>query len=299
MNKTYNLVYNEELGAWVAVSEITKAKGKKKKASVAIALSLLSLLNAAHAQVIIGTVNSAGVLSTGTASALADTATQNGGVAIGGHSTASAIQTIAIGGATASAKSAIAIGWASVASQGQGVVLGAYSTAGNQGVALGANVTATGYGSIGIGGDDIKPLWGSSIGGIATVPSVYSSTLASGDASVANGTGSTASTAGAVAVGAMATASGVTGTAVGLYAQATNDYSVALGAGSSAFGVDSTAVGVGSGATSLGASAFGFGAKAMPTKQLRLGTFHQQRPWTASPLVTARHPAVKTQLRSV
>ncbi len=43
MNKTYNLVYNEELGAWVAVSEITKAKGKKKKASVAIALSLFSL----------------------------------------------------------------------------------------------------------------------------------------------------------------------------------------------------------------------------------------------------------------
>ena len=133
MNKTYNLVYNEEQGAWVAVSEITKAKGKKKSA-VAIALSVFSLINVAHAQVIIGTVNSAGVLSTGTASALIDSATQNGGVAIGGRSTASAVQTIAIGGATASSKSAIAIGWASVASQGQGVVLGAYSTAGNQGV---------------------------------------------------------------------------------------------------------------------------------------------------------------------
>ena len=111
MNKAYNLVYSEESGAWVAVSEITKAKGKRRRVSlVAAAVSTLSLFNAAHAQVIIGTVNSAGVLSTGTASALNDSATQNGGVAIGGRSTASAIQTIAIGGATASAKSAIAIG---------------------------------------------------------------------------------------------------------------------------------------------------------------------------------------------
>ena len=47
MNKAYNLVYSEESGAWVAVSEITKAKGKRRRVSlVAAAVSTLSLFNA-------------------------------------------------------------------------------------------------------------------------------------------------------------------------------------------------------------------------------------------------------------
>ena len=251
MNKSFRSVFNEETGTWVAVAENVKANGKKSQlASSAVpVVAVLSFVGFVQAQVLIGSP----FVSGGTGSAFSDTPTQNGGIAIGGHSTASAIQTIALGGATASADSAIALGWSSMASGENAVVLGAYSTAADQGVAVGANVTAAGYGAVAIGGSDVTPILGASIGGISTVPSVYSSTRASGNASVAYGSGSFASTDGAAAIGSMATASGSMGTALGLYARATSDYGVALGAGSVTDAPSSTA------AQAFGVTQFGAG----------------------------------------
>ena len=252
MNKSFRSVFNKETNTWVAVAENTKANGKKSQLAVSAVpvVAVLSFVGFVQAQVLIGSPFVTG----GTGSALADTATQNGGIAIGGHSTASAIQTIALGGATASAQSAIALGWSSVASGEEAVALGVYSTAASQGVAVGANVTASGYGAVAIGGDDVTPIWGANIGGIAAVPSVYSSTHASGNASVAYGSGALASTDGATAIGTMATASGSMGTALGLYARATSDYGVALGAGSVTDAASTTAT------QAFGVSQFGAGA---------------------------------------
>ena len=41
MNKSYRSIWNESLGAWVAVSELTKARGKRSKSAVALAAAVL------------------------------------------------------------------------------------------------------------------------------------------------------------------------------------------------------------------------------------------------------------------
>ena len=55
MNKSYRSIYNESLGAWVAASEITSARGKKsssKKSALASGaiLALSVLASSAYAQ---------------------------------------------------------------------------------------------------------------------------------------------------------------------------------------------------------------------------------------------------------
>ena len=76
MNKSYRTVWNEALGAWVAASEITKARGKpsKSKLAAAILTGFMGASPAVHAQY---TGNQANYGSTTTGSA------GNTGVAIG------------------------------------------------------------------------------------------------------------------------------------------------------------------------------------------------------------------------
>ena len=51
MNKSYRSIYNEELGAWVAVAENVPAKGKKGKAGgVVMAAAVIANAAAAVAQ---------------------------------------------------------------------------------------------------------------------------------------------------------------------------------------------------------------------------------------------------------
>jgi hypothetical protein len=55
MNKTYRSIWNESLGAWVATSENTAARGKRSKSAISQAVALAVLLggvglNVAHAQ---------------------------------------------------------------------------------------------------------------------------------------------------------------------------------------------------------------------------------------------------------
>ena len=53
MNKSYRSIWNESLGAWVAVSEVASARGKRSKRSVvgaAVALVIAAGAGAAHAQ---------------------------------------------------------------------------------------------------------------------------------------------------------------------------------------------------------------------------------------------------------
>ena len=58
MNQSYKCIYNEQTGAWVAVSELTKNRGKRSKAASVIAGTSLivaaSLAGVTHAQIAIG-----------------------------------------------------------------------------------------------------------------------------------------------------------------------------------------------------------------------------------------------------
>jgi xanthine/uracil permease len=44
MNKVYRVIWNESLGAWVAVSEITKSKGKKSNKAIKSGVLVSSLV---------------------------------------------------------------------------------------------------------------------------------------------------------------------------------------------------------------------------------------------------------------
>ena len=65
MNKSYRSIYNESLGAWVAASEITSARGKKSSSSKKTALAsgailaLGVLMTSANAQLRIGSDSTA------------------------------------------------------------------------------------------------------------------------------------------------------------------------------------------------------------------------------------------------
>ncbi|WP_308184475.1 ESPR domain-containing protein, partial [Neisseria polysaccharea] len=48
MNRVYKVVFNHALGAWVAVSELTKSH--KKRASATVAIAVLATLLSATAQ---------------------------------------------------------------------------------------------------------------------------------------------------------------------------------------------------------------------------------------------------------
>lgn len=45
MNKVFKIIYSEVLGAWVAVSECTKAHGKKSKSLLACAVVMSPLFS--------------------------------------------------------------------------------------------------------------------------------------------------------------------------------------------------------------------------------------------------------------
>ncbi|QXZ08446.1 hypothetical protein KUF54_10060 [Comamonas sp. Y33R10-2] len=44
MNRSYRTIWNESLGAWVAASEISKARGKRSASAVSLAVVSLLLM---------------------------------------------------------------------------------------------------------------------------------------------------------------------------------------------------------------------------------------------------------------
>ena len=84
MNKTYRSIFNELTGTWVAVPEVTKAKGKKSrlaKTAAAVGLASIAASNVAQAQLIIGADVPTGndSLSGGTNASVAQTLNQSWG----------------------------------------------------------------------------------------------------------------------------------------------------------------------------------------------------------------------------
>ena len=115
MNKVYRVIWNESLGAWVAVSEITKSKGKKSNKAIKSGVLVSSL-----------------VLFAGNAIAApygegGGTATGLDAIAIGERSNASGILSIALGAdSVAQGNNSIAIGTKAEALENESIALGAY-----------------------------------------------------------------------------------------------------------------------------------------------------------------------------
>ncbi|MDO4907016.1 ESPR-type extended signal peptide-containing protein, partial [Neisseria sp.] len=225
MNKSYRSIWNEALGAWVAVSEIEKAKGKPAGSSVQKAGEMSSRVRLLL-RVIPLMLGAAFGLSSQVAYAQADTCT---------NSRSDRFTNITCGfGATAANNQSIAIGATAQAT-------------GAQAVALGADADALGASSIAIGGDDLvqtavstkelyKALTGDDLVGPAGSANRYMRTTAL-EGSVAVGVASQATGVLSTAFGSRAAAMGAVSVALGVGATADKQNSVAIGAGSSTAGI--------------------------------------------------------------
>ncbi|MEJ8812242.1 YadA-like family protein [Variovorax ureilyticus] len=233
MNKSHRSLWNESLGAWVAASELTRARGKRSSARVVaatiLAAAALGGLSGAASAAVIGTPVQAqdGVYSSGAASA-----TSGDSTAVGAGSKASAQGATAVGAASkASGSNSTAVGIESEASGNQSMALGYKAkSAGLSSTAIGALASADGSQSIAMGAS--------------------AAVTAGATNAMAIGTLANASAVGAMALGSRAVSSGVSSVALGVSAAATAEHSVALGA-------DSTTT------ANLAAAAYNAGASAL------------------------------------
>ncbi|MWQ35944.1 hypothetical protein F9861_10935, partial [Glaesserella parasuis] len=212
--------------------------------------------------------------------------TEINSIAIGNNTVVSGTEAVAIGSASKAGKGSVVLGrQASAANIEQAVVIGHSATASkSKSIVIGANAKADGYGSISIGGDDLKTTRYQpdvTVQGQVQGQSQDESkkTNASGGASIAIGGGSLAKGEGSIVLGPLASASkdeGIAiganskstdeyGIAVGGSATATGKYAVALGWGSKGVGIDSIAIG--KSATTAGASSVVVGANIDVTGQ--------------------------------
>ena len=208
MNKSYRSIYNESLGAWVAASEITRARGKASCSSTTAGLGVAAWrLNGAASAValalgLLAPVAQAGFIidgSTTTTAGVGITCAQPGANNVwtcqipragGGFATITGIT-----GATGADAVAAATTWASANQKGINSII------------LGTTTTKT----------------------------VLAGTASNADGAVAIGAGAQA-TESSVAVGVDAQALNKTSTAVGFQTKALGIYSVALGSGAKAEG---------------------------------------------------------------
>jgi autotransporter adhesin len=168
MNKVYKSVWNESIGAWVAVSETAAARGKRNgrlaKAVVASAVTL-GAASGASASVSLdgGTLIDSGVVrSNGVAIGSGTIASDNYGVAIGGGAQATGVNDISMGADThvnsgasdgdGGALGSVGIGSNASALAASASAYGAKSNAsGLQSTALGSHATASATASTAIG----------------------------------------------------------------------------------------------------------------------------------------------------
>ncbi|SFQ03906.1 YadA-like family protein [Ralstonia sp. NFACC01] len=257
MNKSYKTIWNEALGAWVAASELDRAKGKGgtvvRRAChnsaggamtlVAAAVALLGsvLPGQAYAQVNCSTAPYNFYSGSTTCVGFMSIATQGGATAVGY-------------GANSTGLNAIAVGFQAVASGTNSINVGARTAPGTGATAdstigIGTDVTASGTAGIGIGVQSVAS------GNLATA--VGSLAKATADNAVALGANAQATNAAATAVGNGAKASGNTALAIGGQAFAIGDGTVAAGqgagAGSTTGNTGSVAVGIATGTLVSGA----------------------------------------------
>ena len=252
MNHIYKVIWNTITQTWVAVSELSRAKGKTKSSKTLSAV----VLAAVSAGAVIGDTEAAYTTGIGNGIAIS----LNGGML------------------PADAKDlwSIAIGTNASAEKGYDIAIGGHSHAKSQdtrddkgkllegaAIAIGKETKATGQGTIAIGRKTLaEGEYGSAYGSQANANGARSTALgyvasASGDDSLAGG--------------ALAESRGEGSVALGKDAQATGEYANAIGSSARA-AAWATAVGPGTQANGEASSAYGDGSVANGEKAIAMGS---------------------------
>ena len=291
MNHIYKVIWNTITQTWVAVSELSRAKGKTKSSKT---LSTV-VLAAVSAGAVVGDAeaatnfvqNQTGIAITrsggdapATASdrwaiAVGDSAKANSeySIAVGGHTNATGESAIAIGKQTkVEGQGATAVGRVTLASAQYSSAYGAQAKAtGNQSTALGyvANAAASnslaagalaqaqGESSVALGRD--AQAWGSG------ASAVGEGSRANNSNAFAGGNGAQATGSWATAVGPSTLASGEASAAYGDSSEATGKKSIAIGSHASASAENAIAIGNGTKATDKSENSLVIGQGAVVT----------------------------------
>ena len=297
MNHIYKVIWNTVTQTWVAVSELSRAKGKTKSSKTLSAV----VLSAVSAGAIVGDAEAAtkfeqgqtGIAITRTggdapaqatdrwAIAVGDSAkaTNEYSIAVGGHTNATGESAIAIGKQTqAHETGATAVGRVTLANKQYSSAYGAQAKAtGNQSTALGyvANAAATnslaagalaqaqGESSVALGRD--AQAWGSG------ASAVGEGSRANNSNAFAGGNGAQATGSWATAVGPSTLASGEASVAYGDSSQATGKKSIATGSHASASEENAIALGTTASATKTNATAIGNNSEAKANNTIAIG----------------------------
>ena len=288
MNHIYKVIWNTITQTWVAVSELSRVKGKTKSSKTLSAVVLA--------------IVSAGAIVGGAEAAMF--AGQGDGISIQSQernekvAKAEGVTTIAIGyDVSSKGTSALAIGMQTHATGEKTVAIGHLATAtGSESAAFGVNATAAGNGDIALGkhavakggadgvtgsaalGDEAHATGAqsaavggkSSASGTHTIASGYKAG-ASGENAAAFGADSTASGTNSASIGPSSTASGSNSAALGMQAQAKGAGALAAGAAAQATKDGSTAVGTWTEATAEKTTALGDSAHATSNRATALG----------------------------
>ncbi|MCT8829125.1 hypothetical protein KZ401_11085, partial [Glaesserella parasuis] len=177
-------------------------------------------------------------------------------VAVGNNIKIDGKEAVAIGSASKAGEGSVVLGRQARAEKiNHAVVIGHSATASkSKSIVIGANAKADGYGSISIGGDDLKTTRYQPEDTVQGQPQPQSQdeskktkiTTASGGASIAIGGGSLAKGEGSIVLGPLASASKDEGIAIGANSKSTNEYGIAVGGSATATGKYAVALGWGS-----------------------------------------------------
>ncbi|MCT8745075.1 hypothetical protein KZ388_10700, partial [Glaesserella parasuis] len=195
-------------------------------------------------------------------------------VAVGNNIKIDGKEAVAIGSASKAGEGSVVLGrQADAANIEQAVVIGNLAKASkSKSIVIGANAKADGYGSISIGGDDLKTTRYQpdvTVQGQGQVQGQSQDeskkTTASGGASIAIGGGSLAKGEGSIVLGPLASASKDEGIAIGANSKSTDEYGIAVGGSATATGKYAVALGwnskgVGTDSIAIGKSATTAGA---------------------------------------
>ena len=276
MNHIYKVIWNTITQTWVAVSELSRAKGKTKSSKTLSAV----VLAAVSAGAIIGDAEAAALTGDGNGIAIqSQKNSSNGAFARADNVTSTAIGYLVV----AESDHALAIGSQTQAIGEKTVAIGHLSKAtGSESTALGVKAEAKGNGDIALGKHAVAQGGANGITGSAALgdeakatgaqsAAVGGKSTASGSHAVASGYNTQATGGSSSAIGDAAEASGNQSTAVGVSSEAKGAQSAALGMQAHAHGSGSIAAGVASQATEEGTTAIGGWTEAKAQKATAVG----------------------------
>ena len=276
MNHIYKVIWNTITQTWVAVSELSRAKGKTKSSKTLSAV----VLAAVSAGAIIGDAEAAALTGDGNGIAIqSQKNSSNGAFARADNVTSTAIGYLVV----AESDHALAIGSQTQAIGEKTVAIGHLSKAtGSESTALGVKAEAKGNGDIALGKHAVAQGGANGVTGSAALgdeakatgaqsAAVGGKSNASGSHAVASGYNTQATGGSSSAIGDAAEASGDQSTAVGVSSEAKGNQSAALGMQAHAHGSGSIAAGVASQATQEGTTAIGGWTQATAEKATAVG----------------------------